>query len=449
MATDQEIRDAGFKYIPQQKYLQNPFELPSPDPVTNEGIVATNAFTGGGGGGGFNPYNTNMSNIRQDYNAFPSRQAGEIYSKTFNPQSTTDLNLIKAQNLYNLSSNALAGGPSTMKVNNMGMSMKDMSPGQLEFLKKANADFIDDARMKYATEGQYVDQYDPNYSSITEAQKFMDNYPDYYGVPSGVPEPGIPGAIKSYMQNSLLGKGFGMAKDFLDNILPINERAIMENEARGAGIFTDDIGRIVTDDYNTAGGIMAGYNLNKIDADTFDKRRSTIEKTIADKKAKGLDTTTLEERLGLLDEAEEDILGARKKTKQIYKMKADQKAKDKKKKTDDTTDTTGTNNITGSTYTGTPGGNTGDPGGNFANIDNSGKNYGPYSNNSSSSGSGGYTSKGGGASYSSGGGGASYSSSASTGAKDGFGYGLADGGRAGYFYGGRVNFKNGGLASLL
>ena len=28
MATDQEIRDAGFKYIPQQKYLQNPFELP-------------------------------------------------------------------------------------------------------------------------------------------------------------------------------------------------------------------------------------------------------------------------------------------------------------------------------------------------------------------------------------------------------------------------------------
>ena len=48
MATDQEIRDAGFKYIPQQKYLQNPFELPTPDPVTDQGIVATNAFAGGG-----------------------------------------------------------------------------------------------------------------------------------------------------------------------------------------------------------------------------------------------------------------------------------------------------------------------------------------------------------------------------------------------------------------
>ncbi len=50
MATDQEIRDAGFKYIPQQKYLQNPFELPTaPEaPVVNQGIVNTNAFAGGG-----------------------------------------------------------------------------------------------------------------------------------------------------------------------------------------------------------------------------------------------------------------------------------------------------------------------------------------------------------------------------------------------------------------
>jgi len=210
---------------------------------------------------------------------------------------------------------------------------------------------------------------------------------------------------------------------------------------------------------------MAGYNLNKIDADSFGKRRGTIENTLGSKynlsasqieAAKNDPNYTgpgkdLIERLGLLDESEEDILGAKKKTTQIYKMRKDKKAKDKKKKTDDTTgtDTTGTDTPTGGQYTGTPGGNTGDPGGNFANIDNSGKNYGPYSNNSSSSGSGGYSSKGGGASYSSGGGGASYSSSASTGAKDGFGYGLADGGRAKYFFGGRVNFKNGGLASIL
>ncbi len=50
MATDQEIRDAGFKYIPQQKYLQNPFQLPeNQEPVVDQGIVATNAFAGSGG----------------------------------------------------------------------------------------------------------------------------------------------------------------------------------------------------------------------------------------------------------------------------------------------------------------------------------------------------------------------------------------------------------------
>ena len=65
--------------------------------------------------------------------------------------------------------------------------------------------------------------------------------------------------------------------EFLKGMMPINERAIMENEARGMGVFTDDIGRIVGDP-NTAQGIMAGYNLSKIDKGTFDKRRAAIEK---------------------------------------------------------------------------------------------------------------------------------------------------------------------------
>jgi len=173
----------------------------------------------------------------------------------------------------------------------------------------------------------------------------MDNYPDYYGVPSGVPEPGIPGAIKSYMQNSLLGKGFGMAKDFLGRVMPINERAIMENEARGAGIFTDDIGRIVTDDYNTAGGIMAGYNLGKIDAGTVDKRRDTVTDTLGSKY--GLSASQIEaakndpnytgpgktliDRLGLFDEFEDELNKINIKKKYVVKKKKDKKAADKKK----------------------------------------------------------------------------------------------------------------------
>ncbi len=58
MATDQEIRNQGFKYIPEQQYLKYPFELPQDqEPVTNSGIVNTNAFMNSSGmdsGGNFN-----------------------------------------------------------------------------------------------------------------------------------------------------------------------------------------------------------------------------------------------------------------------------------------------------------------------------------------------------------------------------------------------------------
>ena len=322
---DQAIYSAGDFFIPQEKYRAAPYNVNTPTAPDDPAAAGLPAIYQAGGGDGFNPYNTNMSNIRQDYNAFPSRQAAEIYSKTFNPgpnpyaTSMYGSSLPRAQSQYNLArQNISLTGP--------------MTPERRAEIMKDADNIIQDNKMKYATEGQYIDPYDPVYSSMTEAQKFMDNYPEYYGVPSGVPETGIKGLINKGIN---FIPGIGMIKrgsEFLKGMMPINERAIMENEARGAGIFTDDIGRIVTDDYNTAGGIMAGYNLNKIDAGTFDKRRDTIEKTIADKKAKGLDTTALEERLGLLDEAEKNILGARKRTQQIYKMRADKRAADKKRK---------------------------------------------------------------------------------------------------------------------
>ena len=290
------------------------------------------------------------------------------------------------------------------------------------------------------------DRYDPNYSSMTEAQKFMDNYPDYYGVPSGVPEPGIPGAIKSYMQNSLLGKGFGMAKDFLGRVMPINERAIMENEARGAGIFTDDIGRIVTDDYNTAGGIMAGYNLNKIDAGTFDKRRDTIENTLGSKY--GLNASQIEaakndpnytgpgknliDRLGLLDESEEDIFDARKKTKQVYKMRKDKKDADKKRKETEAAAEASAAAAAAQAERDR-----------VAQVQNR-LDTGSYVDRDS----GGYSASdravgGGREATNAQGQNAAQATAAGTGTSQGYSQHYMDGGRAGYFYGGRVNFKNG------
>jgi hypothetical protein len=130
------------------------------------------------------------------------------------------------------------------------------------------------------------------------------------GIPSGIlsdskflygPQlTGIPGAAANYLQNSFIGKGL----DALGNMMPINRRAILENEALGQGIMLNDIGQIVSagGNINTAENIMAGYNLNKITADTFQKRRDMINEKMKDPVQKAA-------KLKALDEAEARILG--------------------------------------------------------------------------------------------------------------------------------------------
>ena len=246
---DQSVYDAGYKYIPQSKYLLNPFKIPGDGTVENDTFrqpTGIASLGGGGGGGGFNPYSPDMNQIRTDFRP----------DYDFRRYSEYGMN------------------PSTM-------DRKQMDMNQSYF-----------------------------YDTPSAMQQKIGGLMNFI--------PGI-GALK---------RGAEFIGGFLKDKLPINQRAIMENQARGKGIFTDDIGRIVTDDYNTAGGIMAGYNLNKIDADTFSKRRDRINKTIADKKAKGLDTTALEERLGLLDEAEEDILGLQDRTKNIITFREKKKAEE-------------------------------------------------------------------------------------------------------------------------
>jgi len=323
---DKEVYDAGFKYIPQSQYLLNPFKIPVPESKSEDTSSGIPTLIPRDSGDGFNPYNTNMSNVRQDFNPYEARQAEEIYSRTFNPQPY-GTGVESAQAAYNQANKALALG---IDPNSPGYG--SFTGGKLTGLKNIANEIIMNNKEQYGAQGQYVDPYDPRYSSMTESQKFMDNYPDTYGVPSGVPEKGIPAAIRRYMQDSLIGKGLGAAKGFVENVLPFNERAVLEDQARAAGIFTDDIGRIVTDDYNTAGGIMAGYNLNQIDADTFDKRRQTIMENMSDRINPETGKTFKQERLDLLDDAEAEILGARKKTKLVKKLRKDKKAAEKKRK---------------------------------------------------------------------------------------------------------------------
>ena len=78
--------------------------------------------------------------------------------------------------------------------------------------------------------------------------------------------------------------GAGVAR-FIGDYLPTNRRAIMENELGGKGIMVNNIGQVVQGkgDYNTAENVMAGYNADLITQKTIDKRQGKIEDTLRDK----------------------------------------------------------------------------------------------------------------------------------------------------------------------
>ena len=218
MATDQEIRDAGFKYIPQQKYLQNPFQIP----------VAPVPPTSGSGGGGL-PY-TNAGDNFSVYNA--------------DPNTITNMN----PNSY-----ALQDARRNNELSYVGRTL----PGDSS----------------------------PLYSTNTEAMKNMEMYPEYYGLDKPPPS----------KISQLLSKGIGFIPgigtlskfgNFAAGLLPVNRRAVMENQLGNQGVMVNDIGQIVVGQggqYNTPEGIMAGYNANKMTDETFTGRQKNIGETLKDK----------------------------------------------------------------------------------------------------------------------------------------------------------------------
>ena len=121
---------------------------------------------------------------------------------------------------------------------------------------------------------------------LTTAQrKEMDmNQEYYYDRPSPLQQK-IGGLMNFIPGIGTLKRGAEFIGGALKGILPINQRAILENQLRGSGVLTDDIGRIVAGPggYNTPEGIMAGYNAAKMTDATFDKRTDRISKTLGDK----------------------------------------------------------------------------------------------------------------------------------------------------------------------
>jgi len=121
----------------------------------------------------------------------------------------------------------------------------------------------------------------------------------------------------------------------------------LENELRGAGVYTDDIGRIVAgpDGYNTAEGIMAGYNAAQMTDKTFDKRTDTIANTLSNKYGidindPSFDPSTIDEddaaydlvnRYGLINQAKTNFFNTKKKADEIYEFEKQQKEIEKQK----------------------------------------------------------------------------------------------------------------------
>ncbi len=136
------------------------------------------------------------------------------------------------------------------------------------------------------------DQYSPYNMRQAYASTYRGPNDPGVGIPSGIlsdssflyGEPTGIGKTLSTAANFIPGIG-GLKRgvEFLSGIMPVNRRAILENELLGGGIMLDDIGRIVTDNYNTPEGIMAGYNAAKLTDKSFDKRTGNISKSLREK----------------------------------------------------------------------------------------------------------------------------------------------------------------------
>ena len=126
-------------------------------------------------------------------------------------------------------------------------------------------------------------EYGLNPSTMDRKQMDM-NQEYFYDRPSAMQQK-IGGLMNVIPGFGALKRGPEFVGGILNQYLPVNQRAILENQLRGQGVLTDDIGRIVAGPggYNTPEGIMAGYNASQMTGETFDKRTGNIAETLADK----------------------------------------------------------------------------------------------------------------------------------------------------------------------
>ena len=151
--------------------------------------------------------------------------------------------------------------------------------------------------------------YNPNPNMTRTQRDYINPFPfdpmDNFGTPDygyiEEPRKGIPGLFDQYVSKSLPAQLVGKGFNFLKDRLPVNRSGIFQNELLGGGFMLDNTGKIVSNNYNTPQGIMAGYNpvsggglytltggrygdeptygLDK----SYDKRRETVSNTLKEK----------------------------------------------------------------------------------------------------------------------------------------------------------------------
>jgi len=413
MATDQEIRDAGFKYIPQQKYLQNPFELPSPDPVTNQGIVNTNAFANSGGGGdnNFNP----AGNMFGEGTAV-SPVFGNSYIDTVRREGPDSFAA------YNKLSQAGGTAPA-------GMFQTDYFPGTQNELV--------DAMGRMPGQEGYAPSMDYSEDAFQKAEdkrgflsKLMNNARQGMGKLPGWAKAAITaaGMINPFTAiPKLIGMGSGDGGPSYGIAGLSDAQKNMYDTLASQGML-----------YQTPGGMKTfdGKNFSRFDDDTInDYFSGKIDKY-----------GSIEEYEDYLNDPTISKVDPRKTNAEMRKnlIKTLQFYKTAKKGSNDfqnfnnITDSSITTDLVNEFATNDGSGYTGPPTTNYnPSIQVTGPNYGPHQDSGGGQGQSGHSP------------GSQENSPGHPSNRANGGLMYANGGRAGYFYGGRVNFKNGGLASLL
>ena len=446
---DQDIYNSGSKFVPQERYRLG-YTAPAtgaPTPASG-GITNTNAFTNSGND--FSVYNPDPNSIvNRDYDPYRYRNAAEnsylpgrsnaTDPKYLNQSYDPSGKIANAQTMYNKASADAYRYSNPANQLAMTETFTGMRPS------KSVMDYyggqIMDNREQYGAQGQYETVDSPfAYSSETELNKFKDNYPGFYNKPEATGAEKAMGALS----NLIPGKGIA---EFLASYAPPNRRSMMENELSGKGIMVNNTGQIVQGGgaYDTSGNVMAGYNAPKMTAETFDKRIANIQKTLdkkyGSKNYKG-DKTKLDERVEAIKKAKADFLGAQGRTDLIFE---DEEVEKNKKKSNNflakifrRNKTTQPAADAADAAAPTGGGSYNASGGvRDSNYDQEANIRGGGGGNTATNAQGQTARE------------ATYDGNPNTGTAQGYSQHYARGGRAGYFFGGRVNFKNGGLASIL